>query len=64
MTTDVIAISEVEFQARIKKAQQLMREQNVCALYLDAGTNLHYYTGLKWYKSERMVALFCLLKVT
>ena len=55
MTTDVIAISEVEFQARIKKAQQLMREQNVCALYLDAGTNLHYYTGLKWYKSERMV---------
>lgn len=55
MTTDVTAIAEVEFQARIHKAQQLMREQNVCALYLDAGTNLYYFTGLKWYKSERMV---------
>jgi Xaa-Pro dipeptidase len=55
MTTNVIAISEAEFQARIKKAQQLMKIQNVSALYLDAGTNLHYFTGLKWYKSERMV---------
>ena len=55
MTTDVIAISKAEFQTRISKAQQLMREQGVCALYLDAGTNLHYFTGLKWYKTERMV---------
>lgn len=55
MTTDVIAISEAEFQTRIKKAQQLMRAQGVCALYLDAGTNLYYFSGLKWYKSERMV---------
>jgi len=55
MTTDVVAISEAEFRARIKKAQQLMRDQGVCAMYLDAGTNLHYFTGLKWYKSERMV---------
>jgi Xaa-Pro dipeptidase len=55
MTTDIIAISETEFNARIKKAQQLMKAQGVRALYLDAGTNLHYFTGLKWYKSERMV---------
>lgn len=55
MTTDISAISEQEFQARISKAQLLMKEQGVSALYLDAGTNLHYFTGLKWYKSERMV---------
>ena len=55
MTSDVISISAAEFHTRIKKAQQLMRDQGVCAMYLDAGTNLHYYTGLKWYKSERMV---------
>ena len=55
MTTDAVSISEAEFKTRINKAQQLMREQGVCALYLDAGTNLYYYTGLKWYKSERMV---------
>jgi len=55
MTIDVIAINEAEFRTRISKAQRLMREQGICALYLDAGTNLHYFTGLKWYKSERMV---------
>ena len=55
MTTDVVAIDKTEYQARIEKAQQLMQTQGVCALYLDAGTNLHYFTGLKWYKSERMV---------
>lgn len=55
MTTDVSAISTTEFHARISKAQQLMRGQGVSAMYLDAGTNLHYFTGLKWYKSERMV---------
>lgn len=55
MTTDVSAISAAEFRDRISKAQQLMREQGVCAMYLDAGTNLNYFTGLKWYKSERMV---------
>lgn len=55
MTKSVPAISEAEFKARINKAQQLMSEQNISALYLDAGTNLYYFTGLNWYKSERMV---------
>ena len=55
MTTDVPAISEAEYRARISNAQQLMSEQNISALYLDAGTNLYYFTGLNWYKSERMV---------
>lgn len=55
MTTDINIISLSEFHARIKKAQQLMQNQGIKAMYLDAGTNLHYFTGLKWYKSERMV---------
>ena len=55
MTTDIDSISQKEFEARINKAQKLMREQNIKAMYLDAGTNLYYFTGLKWYKSERLV---------
>ena len=55
MTADAIAISADEFKTRISKAQQIMKNTGVSALYLDAGTNLHYFTGLKWYKSERMV---------
>jgi Xaa-Pro dipeptidase len=55
MTADVQPISSNEFKARITKAQQLMKANNIEATYLDAGTNLYYFTGTKWYASERMV---------
>jgi Xaa-Pro dipeptidase len=55
MTLDVQAISSSEFQARIHKAQQLMKTNKIDATYLDAGTNLYYFTGTRWYASERMV---------
>ena len=55
MTTSVQPITAAEFQARISKAQQLMKANNIDATYLNAGTNLYYFTGTKWYASERMV---------
>ncbi|KGJ96971.1 M24 family metallopeptidase [Colwellia psychrerythraea] len=55
MTGDISPISVAEYQQRIAKAQQLMREQNISALYLNAGTNLTYFTGTAWYASERLV---------
>jgi len=55
MTTDISPIDAVEFELRIKKAQQLMAENDIAALYLNAGTNLYYFTGTRWYASERMV---------
>lgn len=55
MTAGVEAISAAEYQARIDKAQQLMRQQGIDALYLNAGTNLSYFTGTVWYASERLV---------
>jgi len=48
-------IQKAEFQQRIDRACQLMQEKNVPALYLHAGTNLFYFTGMKWNASERMV---------
>ncbi|APG65380.1 X-Pro dipeptidase [Tenacibaculum todarodis] len=48
-------IQKEEFQQRIDKACKLMQEQNVPALYLHSGTNLFYFTGMKWNASERMV---------
>ena len=44
-----------EYHDRISKACQLMKEQNVDVTYLHAGTNLYYFTGMKWGQSERMV---------
>jgi len=55
MTADVSPISEAEFQTRISNAQQLMQAQNIDAMYINAGTNLYYFTGTRWYASERMV---------
>ena len=48
-------IQKEEFQQRIEKACQLMQYKNVPALYLHSGTNLFYFTGMKWNASERMV---------
>ena len=49
------AISQEEYKQRILKAQLLMNQNNVSAMYLNAGTNLYYFTGTKWHASERMV---------
>ena len=55
MTSEVKAISEAEFKQRITKAQALMTKHNIAATYIDAGTNLYYFTGTRWYASERVV---------
>ena len=60
MTTGVKPVSDDEFQARITKAQRLMTEQNIAALYLHAGTSLYYFTGMRWNSSERMVGAILL----
>ncbi|MGF0336658.1 M24 family metallopeptidase [Ectopseudomonas toyotomiensis] len=48
-------ITEAEYQTRIDRAQALMREQDIAALFLAAGSNLQYFTGVQWHPSERMV---------
>lgn len=55
MTQQVAPISNDELNTRLQKAQSLMQQQGIAAMYIDAGTNLTYFTGLKWYKSERLV---------
>lgn len=55
MTQEVQPIAKTEFLQRIEKAQGLMKEQNIAVTYLNAGTNLYYFTGTNWYPSERLV---------
>ena len=43
-----------EYGQRMEKARQLMLQQKVDALYLDATTSLRYFTGLYCYPSERL----------
>ncbi|QSX40168.1 M24 family metallopeptidase [Shewanella cyperi] len=55
MTAGTMPITAEEFAARIAKAQSLLRAQGLDALYINAGSNLYYFTGTRWYPSERMV---------
>lgn len=55
MTTDMSQPSVSEHTSRIEKAQRYMQANNIAALYLNAGTNLAYFTGMQWYASERLV---------
>ena len=55
MTQALVPIQPKEHLARIAKAQAYMQANNIDAVYLNAGTNLTYFTGMKWYASERMV---------
>ena len=56
MTENVKPISDEEFQGRLQKLQAQLKESGATAVYLHAGTNLYYFTGLRWSPSERMVA--------
>src|SRR5258707_13256556 len=57
MTTGVVPITAEERQARIAKAQHLMGEQKIDAIYIEPGSSMFYFTGMHWSTSERMFAL-------
>ena len=49
-------ISDEERLGRIEKAQSLMVDNGIDAMFLDSGTSMFYYTGVRWGQSERMLA--------
>ncbi len=55
MTAGAQPIGRDEHLQRIEKAQKYMRDKGYAAIYVNAGSNLLYFTGTKWYPSERMV---------
>ncbi|MBL7864149.1 MAG: aminopeptidase P family protein [Cyclobacteriaceae bacterium] len=56
MTDDVKGITVDERKARIEKAQKLMTDNKIGAIFLDGGTSMEYFTGIRWGTSERMMA--------
>jgi Xaa-Pro dipeptidase len=47
-------ISSDEREARIARARILMAQQGLAAICIAGGTTLNYYTGIRWYNSDRM----------
>jgi Xaa-Pro dipeptidase len=53
-----LTIEDAEFEQRIAKAQTRMSKLGVDGIYLNAGTNLRYFTGTQWFASERLVGAY------
>jgi Xaa-Pro dipeptidase len=53
MTDGVVPISDDERRARIEKARSLMEANGMSAIFLEPGSSLYYYTGVRWGTSER-----------
>jgi Xaa-Pro dipeptidase len=50
-------ITDDERKGRLAKAQELMRQNGLSSVYLESGSSLFYYTGVRWGRSERMFAM-------
>jgi Xaa-Pro dipeptidase len=57
MMDGIVPISYAERWGRIEKAQRLMTENGMGAIYLEPGTSSFYFTGFRTWISERMIAL-------
>jgi Xaa-Pro dipeptidase len=53
MTGNAVPISVAERQARVAKVQRLMQAAGIDALVIEAGSALVYFTGVRWWRSER-----------
>jgi Xaa-Pro dipeptidase len=54
MVGDVKPLEPADFAARQAKAQRLMAESRLDAVFLEGGTDLRYFTDVRWGLSERL----------
>lgn len=51
--SEAVPITSAEREGRIARARELMAQQGFAAVCLAGGTTLNYFTGIRWYNSER-----------
>jgi Xaa-Pro dipeptidase len=56
MTDGIVPIPVEERHGRLEKARTLMAENHVDAMILEPGSGLFYFTGIRWGRTERMMA--------
>jgi Xaa-Pro dipeptidase len=54
LTGNIKPIARAEYLTRIAKAQRLMAEHEIGALLIEPGASLVYFTGVHWWRSERL----------
>src|SRR5690242_9697572 len=50
-------ISSAERLQRMARSRELMGQQGIGALIVEAGPSLDYLTGIQWWRSERLTAV-------
>jgi Xaa-Pro dipeptidase len=50
-------ITAAERAGRLARAQQLLRANNLGAMLVESGPSLEYYTGVQWWRSERLTGV-------
>ena len=56
IASGVAPISPEEHLARLAKLQGLMQRRRIAAFLVEAGSTLEYFTGVRWWRSERTTA--------
>ena len=56
MTGGVQPIAVAEYLARLDKVRALMGKHGIGALLIEPGASLVYFTGVQWWRSERLTA--------
>ncbi len=52
-----VPITDAEREARLRKAQRLMVEHKMDAIFMGGGSSLDYFTGIRWWVSERTTGM-------
>lgn len=55
--SQIVPITDAERRARLNRAQQLMAENKMDAIFMDGGASLNYFTGMHWFTSERTMGM-------
>ncbi|MDP1026207.1 Xaa-Pro peptidase family protein [Sphingomonas sp. KR1UV-12] len=56
MTAGARPIDAAERASRLSRAQALMRANGIGAVLIEPGASLTYFTGVRWWRSERLTA--------
>jgi Xaa-Pro dipeptidase len=54
VTGGIVPVGRSERHARIDRARRLMRDNDIGAILVEPGASLVYFTGVHWWRSERL----------
>ena len=57
LTSGIMPIGRTERADRLSRAQAMMQAQGIDALLIEPGASLIYYSGVRWWRSERLTAM-------